>query len=61
LAFSQLGEIKQPVLVVNGSNDVMIPTYNSLLMAQRIPKAQLIVYPDSGHGAPERSDPLESR
>ena len=50
-AFSRLGEIKQPVLVVNGSNDVMIPTYNSFLMAQRIPKAQLIVYPDSGHGA----------
>lgn len=50
-AFPRLGEIKQPVLVVNGSNDVMIPTYNSFLMAQRIPKALLIVYPDSGHGA----------
>jgi pimeloyl-ACP methyl ester carboxylesterase len=50
-AFSRLGEIKQPVLVVNGSNDVMVPTYNSFLMAQRIPKAQLIVYPDSGDGA----------
>ena len=50
-AFSRLGEIKQPVLVVNGSNDVMVPTFNSFLMAQRIPKAQLILYPDSGHGA----------
>ena len=50
-AFSRLGEIKQPVLVVNGANDVMVPTYNSFLMAQRIPKALLIVYPDAGHGA----------
>lgn len=50
-AFSRLGEIKQPVLVVNGARDVMIPTYNSFLMAQRIPKALLILYPDSGHGA----------
>jgi pimeloyl-ACP methyl ester carboxylesterase len=49
-AFPRLGEIKQPVLVVNGSNDVMVPTMNSYTMAQKIKDATLIVYPDSGHG-----------
>jgi pimeloyl-ACP methyl ester carboxylesterase len=49
-AYNHLGEIKQPVLVANGSNDVMVPTINSFIMAQLLPDAQLIVYPDSGHG-----------
>src|SRR3546814_12811440 len=29
----------------------MIPTINSYTLAQHIPNAQLILYPDSGHGA----------
>jgi pimeloyl-ACP methyl ester carboxylesterase len=29
----------------------MVPTLNSYHMAQAIPKAQLIIYPDSGHGS----------
>jgi pimeloyl-ACP methyl ester carboxylesterase len=49
-AFSRLHEIKQPVFVANGKTDVMIPTINSFLMAQRLQDAILIVYPDSGHG-----------
>ena len=49
--FAELGRITQPTLVVNGSNDVMIPTINSYTLSQHIPNAQLILYPDSGHGA----------
>jgi pimeloyl-ACP methyl ester carboxylesterase len=49
-AFPWLGEIKQPVLVTNGHNDVMVPTINSFTMSQKIKDATLIVYPDSGHG-----------
>ena len=49
-AYSKLGEIKQPVLVANGSNDVMVPTINSFTMAQLLPNALLILYPESGHG-----------
>jgi pimeloyl-ACP methyl ester carboxylesterase len=49
-AFPRLGEIKQPVLIANGNNDVMVPTINSYTMAQKIKNATLIVYPDSGHG-----------
>ena len=43
--------IKQPVLVVNGANDIMVPTINSFVLQQNIPNASLIIYPDSGHGA----------
>jgi pimeloyl-ACP methyl ester carboxylesterase len=49
--YADLKTIKQPTLVVNGSNDIMNPTINSFTLSQHIPNAQLIVYPDSGHGA----------
>ncbi|MEV6236273.1 alpha/beta hydrolase [Lentzea sp. NPDC051838] len=49
--FADLARITQPTLVVNGSHDVMLPTFNSYLLQQHIPDAQLIIYPDSGHGA----------
>jgi pimeloyl-ACP methyl ester carboxylesterase len=50
-AVSQLKLIKQPVLVVNGSNDIVVPTINSYILFQNIPNAKLSLYPDSGHGA----------
>src|SRR5262245_2099264 len=49
--FSELKGISQTTLVVNGNHDVMIPTINSYNLSQNIPRAQLIIYPDSGHGA----------
>lgn len=53
-----LKAITQPTLILNGIDDVMIPTVNAFDMAQVIPDAQLILYPDAGHGAqfqyPER-------
>lgn len=49
--FAYLKEIGQPTLVVNGHNDIMVPTINSFHLQQHIPNAQLIVYPDSGHGS----------
>jgi pimeloyl-ACP methyl ester carboxylesterase len=49
--FAELKNIQQPTLVVNGHDDIMIPTVNSFILSQHIPNAQLIVYPDSGHGA----------
>jgi pimeloyl-ACP methyl ester carboxylesterase len=36
---------------VNGNDDIMVPTINSFMLSQHIPNAQLIVYPDAGHGA----------
>jgi pimeloyl-ACP methyl ester carboxylesterase len=49
--FADLATITQPTLVINGSHDVMVPTVNSYLLAQHIPNAELIIYPDSGHGS----------
>ena len=37
--------------MVNGRRDIMVPTINSYYLAQHIPAAQLVVYPDSGHGS----------
>jgi pimeloyl-ACP methyl ester carboxylesterase len=48
---AELKTITQPTLVVNGRRDVMVPTINSYHLAQHIPGAQLIVYPDSGHAS----------
>jgi pimeloyl-ACP methyl ester carboxylesterase len=50
-SYDYLKTIKQPTLVVNGSNDVIMPTVNSFIMEQNIPNAELILYPDSNHGS----------
>ena len=49
--YAELKTINQPTLVVNGNDDVMVPTINSFTLSQHIPNAQLIIYPDSGHGS----------
>ncbi len=48
---AELKQLTQPTLVVSGSNDVVVPTVNSITLAQLIPNAQLVIYPDSGHGS----------
>lgn len=47
---ADLSVVKQPVLVVNGDADRMVPTVNSYDLAKRLPNSQLIIYPDAGHG-----------
>jgi pimeloyl-ACP methyl ester carboxylesterase len=49
--YTRLKAIKQPVLIVNGNHDLIAPTINSYVLYQHIPKAQLSLYPDSGHGS----------
>ncbi|GAA0295476.1 alpha/beta fold hydrolase [Kineococcus aurantiacus] len=46
----RLSAIRQPTLVANGDDDTMMDTRNSHLLAERIPGAQLRIYPDAGHG-----------
>jgi len=46
-----LKDVRQPTLVVQGSNDVIIPTINSYTLQQSLPNAQLIIYPDANHGS----------
>ncbi|QTN27098.1 alpha/beta hydrolase [Rhodoferax sp. AJA081-3] len=45
-----LSVVKQPVLVVNGDADRMVPTPNTHDLARRLPNSTLIIYPDAGHG-----------
>jgi pimeloyl-ACP methyl ester carboxylesterase len=46
-----LRAIDQPALVVTGSNDTMLPADNAYTMFKAMKNAQLILYPDSSHGA----------
>jgi pimeloyl-ACP methyl ester carboxylesterase len=46
-----LRAITQPALVVSGSHDTMLPAQNAYAMFMALPNAQLVLYPDSGHGA----------
>ena len=50
-ALNYLKEIRQPTLIVQGSNDVIVPTVNSYILQQNLPNAELIVYPDAKHGS----------
>jgi pimeloyl-ACP methyl ester carboxylesterase len=47
---ADLASIRQPVLVVNGESDKMVPTKNSVELDRRLPNSQLVIYPDAGHG-----------
>jgi len=49
--FAELRRITQPCLVVNGMLDTMIPVRNSYLLAEHLPNAMLLIYPDAGHGS----------
>ncbi len=49
--FASLKNIAQRTLVVNGHDDIMVPTVNSFILQQKLPNARLILFPDSGHGS----------
>jgi pimeloyl-ACP methyl ester carboxylesterase len=46
-----LHDIHQPTLVVNGNNDIIVPTVNSYTLYQELPNATLLLYPDANHGS----------
>jgi pimeloyl-ACP methyl ester carboxylesterase len=50
-SYAHLKALDRPVLVVNGSHDIVIPTINSYILQQFLPSAELILYPDANHGA----------
>ena len=50
-SLSRLQRIHQPTLIVNGNNDILVPTIGSYTMFQNIPNAYLFLYPNSGHGS----------
>lgn len=46
-----LKSINQPVLIVTGSSDSMLPSESSYAMFKILKNAWLVMYPDSNHGA----------
>jgi pimeloyl-ACP methyl ester carboxylesterase len=45
----QLAAITQPVLLLHGREDQMIPVSASIWLSERIPNAQLHIFPKTGH------------
>lgn len=43
--------IKIPTLIINGDNDIMVPTANSYEMHYKIKNSKLVIYPHAGHGS----------
>ncbi len=50
LEHAQLSAIRQPVLIVNGTYDLIVSTINSFTLSQHIPTSKLIIWSDAGHG-----------
>jgi pimeloyl-ACP methyl ester carboxylesterase len=49
--FADLRPLRHPTLVVNGVADEMIHVSNSYRLAENLPNAVLLTYPDAGHGS----------
>ena len=48
-ASERLRSLRAPTLVIHGSHDVLVPTGNAPLLAQRIPGAELVIVEGAGH------------
>jgi len=48
-SYDRLHELKMPVLVANGDQDILVPTKNSFELQDKIEGAFLHIYPDAGH------------
>ncbi len=46
-----LKDIKQPTLVVSGNHELIVYSINAFHLAQNMPNAKLILYPDANHGS----------
>lgn len=46
-----LAHVTQPTLIVNGDEDLQVPTANSYTLHERIPTSRLVIYPHAGHGS----------
>jgi len=46
-----LKSIAHPTLVVHGNKDIVVTPINAFILAEHLPNAQLIMYPDASHAA----------
>jgi pimeloyl-ACP methyl ester carboxylesterase len=49
--YASLQNVKHPTLIVHGNKDIVVLPINAFILAEQLPNAQLIIYPDSNHGA----------
>jgi pimeloyl-ACP methyl ester carboxylesterase len=49
--YAMLEKIEQKTLIIHGNKDIVVQPVNALILAERLPDAQLVVYPDTSHGA----------
>jgi len=50
-ALTELKSVTQPVLIVQGQEDALVPVVNAISMSKSLPNAELIVYLDAAHAA----------
>ena len=48
-AYSRIGQITAPTMVIHGETDMLIPPANGRLISERIPHAKLVLIPCAGH------------
>ena len=56
--YERLPEIDVPTLVIHGESDATFPPENARILASRIPHAELVTFPDTGHLLLEAGDEL---
>jgi pimeloyl-ACP methyl ester carboxylesterase len=49
--YATLKSITHPTLIVHGNKDIVVTPINAFILAEHLANAQLIMYPDSSHGA----------
>ena len=49
--YAMLETIEQKTLIIHGNKDIVVQPVNALILAERLPDAQLVVYPEASHGA----------
>jgi pimeloyl-ACP methyl ester carboxylesterase len=49
--YATLKSITHPTLIVHGNKDIVVTPINAFILAEHLPNAQLIMYPDSNHAA----------
>jgi pimeloyl-ACP methyl ester carboxylesterase len=58
--YDRLPQIGVPTLILHGKKDILLPVENAIIMAQRIPKAKLIIFENAGHALAEEMDKVIS-
>jgi pimeloyl-ACP methyl ester carboxylesterase len=49
--YATLKSITHPTLIVHGNKDIVVTPINAFILAEHLPDAQLIMYPDANHAA----------